>query len=93
MKFLLNLFSNYKVQIFVHLLFLVFFTVSLVTYDAGDPSWNSYSTNDPENLMGLPGSVAVDLMLQLFGVTSIMYIILPMLWIKTLWQNKELRFI
>jgi S-DNA-T family DNA segregation ATPase FtsK/SpoIIIE len=93
MKFLRNIFKNYRVQIFVHLLLLVFFTISLVTYDIEDPSWNSYNSGDSQNLMGLPGSILSDLMMQLFGIASLMYIILFMLWIKTLWQYKELKFL
>lgn len=93
MKFLRNIFGDYRVQILIHLLLLIFFTVSLITYDLEDPSWNSYNAGEAENLMGLPGSIISDLMIQLFGIASLMYIILFMLWIKTLWQNKELKFL
>jgi S-DNA-T family DNA segregation ATPase FtsK/SpoIIIE len=93
MKFLRNILGDYRIQIFIHLLLLVFFTVSLITYDLEDPSWNSYNSGDAENLMGIPGSIISDIMMQLFGIASLMYIILFMLWIKTLWQNKELKFL
>ena len=60
----------------------------MISYSNDDPSWNNYSENYPSNIMGKAGSVVSDLMLQFFGVASIFYLVLLVLWTKILWQNK-----
>ena len=49
----------------------VFMLVALVSYNALDQSLNTISDNLPENLLGNPGSYISDIIVQFFGILSI----------------------
>ena len=61
--------------------------LSLVSYHAQDPSWNTASGVRPLNLIGYPGAYLADLAYQLFGVASYLFPLLVFLlswkWIRS----------
>ena len=46
--------------------------VSIVTYNSLDKSLNTISDGPPENILGIPGAYASDIMVQFFGILSVM---------------------
>ena len=55
-----------------------FLWLSLLSYQAQDPSWNtSAGSAQPLNLIGYPGSYLADLLLQTFGLAA--YLLPPLL--------------
>ncbi|MGA2148948.1 MAG: DNA translocase FtsK [Bryobacteraceae bacterium] len=57
--------------------------LSLVSYHAEDPSWNTASAAHPLNLIGYPGAYLADFCIQLFGWASFM---LPLLIFLLAWR-------
>ena len=45
--------------------------ISIISYNALDKSLNTISDTPPENILGIPGSYSSDIMVQFFGVLSI----------------------
>ena len=45
--------------------------IAIISYNALDKSLNTISDAPPENFLGVPGSYASDIMVQFFGVLSI----------------------
>jgi S-DNA-T family DNA segregation ATPase FtsK/SpoIIIE len=54
--------------------------LALLSYNADDPSLNTATANTVRNLMGFPGSVAADLLLQALGIASLMMVLVPAVW-------------
>ncbi|HWA42028.1 MAG TPA: DNA translocase FtsK 4TM domain-containing protein [Hypericibacter adhaerens] len=54
--------------------------LALMSYNAGDPSLNTATGSTVRNLMGYPGSVAADLLLQALGIASLMLVLVPAVW-------------
>lgn len=72
------------------ILTLIFLALSMASYTQTDPSRSTAASSDAvENWMGESGAWAADLILGIFGITSIL--ILPLLYIsaRKLWQNVE----
>jgi S-DNA-T family DNA segregation ATPase FtsK/SpoIIIE len=57
--------------------------LSLVSYHAQDPSWDTASETRPLNLIGYPGSYLSDLCLQTFGAAAILF---PLLTFALAWK-------
>jgi S-DNA-T family DNA segregation ATPase FtsK/SpoIIIE len=61
--------------------------LSLVSYHAHDPSWNTATGARPLNLIGYPGAYLADLAYQIFGVASYLFPLLTFLlswkWIRS----------
>jgi DNA segregation ATPase FtsK/SpoIIIE, S-DNA-T family len=61
--------------------------LSLVSYHAQDPSWNTAAATRPLNLIGYPGSYLSDLLYQLFGLASYLFPLMAFLlswrWIRS----------
>jgi S-DNA-T family DNA segregation ATPase FtsK/SpoIIIE len=57
--------------------------LSLVTYHAQDPSWDTASEAHPLNLVGYPGSYLADLCLQSFGAAAFVF---PLLTFVLAWK-------
>ena len=57
--------------------------LSLVSYHAQDPSWDTASDARPLNLIGYPGAYLADLFLQLFGAAALL---LPLLVFLLSWK-------
>lgn len=58
----------------------IFFALSLFSYNNSDPSFNRATNVLPENLMGLSGAYISEPLLQLFGLTSFLFILIPLCW-------------
>ncbi len=54
--------------------------LSLLSYNANDPSLNTATGSSVRNLMGYPGSVIADLLLQALGIASLMLVLVPSVW-------------
>ncbi|QEX19940.1 DNA translocase FtsK [Hypericibacter terrae] len=54
--------------------------LSLLSYNADDPSLNTATGSSVRNLMGYPGSVIADLLLQALGIASLMLVLVPSVW-------------
>lgn len=91
MKLLHKVFGNYKIQMMLYMAISAFFAVSILTYDPHDTSLNAYSGVQNHNNMGFVGSITSDLFLQIFGISALLYILLPILWVRILWKNKEMK--
>ncbi len=66
----------------------LFLWLSLLSYEAQDPSWNTATgAVRPLNLTGYAGSYAADLLLQTFGLTAFLFPILALLlawkWVRS----------
>ena len=61
--------------------------LSLVSYHAQDPSWNTAADSHPVNLVGYPGSYLSDALLQIFGAAAFLVpflmFILAWKWIRS----------
>ena len=61
--------------------------LSLVSYHAQDPSWNTAAGSRPLNLVGYPGSYLADILYQAFGATALLFPLLIFLlswrWIRS----------
>jgi S-DNA-T family DNA segregation ATPase FtsK/SpoIIIE len=61
--------------------------LSLVSYHAQDPSWDTAAGSHPLNLVGYPGSYLSDLLFQSFGATAFLFPLLTFLlawrWIRS----------
>ena len=90
MRFISRILGDFRIQIIINISLFIFLLLSMITYNSDDPSWNNFSENDPSNFMGSAGSIASDLMLQIFGIASLAYPILLALWVKILWKNKSI---
>ncbi len=58
----------------------VFLIVSLISYHSGDPSLNRAASAPIHNMMGAPGAISADLLLQLFGLGMLTLIAMLMAW-------------
>ena len=61
--------------------------LSLVSYHAHDPSWNTAAGSRPLNLIGYPGSYLADILFQAFGAAALLFPLLIFLlawrWIRS----------
>src|ERR1035438_822763 len=61
--------------------------LSLVSYHAQDPSWNTAAGSRPLNLIGYPGSYLADVLFQAFGAAALLFPLLIFLlawrWIRS----------
>ncbi len=68
------------------LAFTVGIALALATWSADDPSLNYAVDKSPQNLLGYPGAVAADLLMQLFGL-GVIGLIVPMIAWSTRWLS------
>ncbi|MBU2581664.1 MAG: DNA translocase FtsK 4TM domain-containing protein [Alphaproteobacteria bacterium] len=61
--------------------------LSLLSWSVSDPSLTHATRAAAANLLGYPGAVVSDLMLQTFGIVSSVLLLAPMLWALELTQN------
>ncbi len=71
----------------------VFFTLALISYDSGDPSLNRASGGAIANLMGAPGAITADLLLQLFGVGAMMLPVMLCAWGWRLIADQQIPYV
>ncbi|MBT4721891.1 MAG: cell division protein FtsK, partial [Rhodospirillaceae bacterium] len=92
---LVESFRNRAVEIFGIALLLgaIFLTISLASYAPSDPSFNSAGEATVQNIMGHPGAIAADLLIQLFGLAGILAIIILASWGWRLVRRKPIALI
>jgi S-DNA-T family DNA segregation ATPase FtsK/SpoIIIE len=61
-----------------------FLLVALITFSAGDPSWNHATDAPVRNLLGRPGAVLSDLLLQLGGIAVVAPVLTLAFWGRVL---------
>lgn len=73
------------------ILFPMLVFISLAGYDATDPSLNKFTTSSPEvhNFLGLFGAVLADVVLTTFGISLIIFLLVPVFWGYGLYRYKE----
>ena len=57
--------------------------LSLASYHAQDPSWDTASVSRPLNLIGYPGAYLSDLLFQAFGMAALLF---PVLVLALAWK-------
>lgn len=67
--------------------------ISIISYQPSDPSLNSSTDSSAKNLLGLPGSYTADLMLQVFGIASLLPSLIFCAWGWRLMNKKGVYFI
>ncbi|MFZ4125554.1 MAG: DNA translocase FtsK [Rickettsiales bacterium] len=60
--------------------FSILLAASLLTYHAGDPSWNHSGNEQVQNAVGLTGAILADICRQLFGFMAAILVIAPLGW-------------
>ena len=88
-----KLFFNHKVQALIFLSIALVITLSLITYNSSDPSFNSITQKHPSNLLSYFGSYLSDLFYQLFGLASFIFPICCFSWAYLLYQSRELTWL
>ncbi|WP_421725646.1 DNA translocase FtsK 4TM domain-containing protein [Bauldia sp.] len=53
---------------------------SLATWTADDPSLSHATGLDPANILGLPGAIIADIIMQFFGLAGIVLLLPPVVW-------------
>ena len=70
----------------------VFLTLAMLSYSAGDPSWNTAGTgNGVSNWAGLPGAWAADLFLQTIGGAAFIISGVAIIWGLRIFNRQSLR--
>ena len=54
--------------------------ISLITWSSSDPSFTHTTSHQIDNALGAPGAVFADLLLQAFGLASVLVLLSPMFW-------------
>ncbi len=65
---------------FALFLLLVLAVAALATWNVSDPSLSYATDNAPTNILGLPGAVFADLMMQFFGLGSLLALLPVLAW-------------
>ena len=64
--------------------------LSLLGYDSNDPSFNKATTAEVHNFMGSFGAYSADAVLSTFGLSLIIFLVVPLLWGITLFRYNTL---
>ncbi|MET3589163.1 S-DNA-T family DNA segregation ATPase FtsK/SpoIIIE [Bartonella silvatica] len=70
--------------------FIVFCAFALATWNVNDPSLTHASTNEVTNLMGWPGAIFSDFVMQFFGLSSLGILLPPLFWSFLLLAQKDI---
>lgn len=63
--------------------------LSLLSYHASDPSWNTSSSEEIQNWLGGFGAHLSDLMIQIFGMGSLVFALGFIFWGYRLWNHED----
>ena len=66
---------------------------SIVTFDVNDPSFSYLSDNDTHNIFGKYGAYTSDLLIKLFGVSSVLILFISFVWGLKLCIHKKISFL
>ncbi|MGE0845633.1 MAG: DNA translocase FtsK 4TM domain-containing protein [Flavobacteriaceae bacterium] len=66
------------------------FCLALATWNVSDPSLSNATAASPRNLLGLPGSIVSDLLIQIAGLAVIVLPLPPAMWGIALWRRAPL---
>jgi len=55
-------------------------TLALASWSVDHPSFNHAASGPVHNLLGAPGAIAADFIMQLLGLSSIVFLAPPILW-------------
>ncbi len=58
----------------------IYLAAALATWNVGDPSLSQSNSNPVGNLAGASGAIIADLAMQVFGLASVLTIVLPFVW-------------
>jgi S-DNA-T family DNA segregation ATPase FtsK/SpoIIIE len=64
--------------------------LALATWSVNDPSWNNATSAPTRNLLGPPGAIGADLLIQIFGLGSVAFLLGPVAWGSRLLRQKRL---
>ncbi|MGE0210857.1 MAG: DNA translocase FtsK 4TM domain-containing protein [Parvibaculaceae bacterium] len=67
---------------------IVFVVVSLATWSVDDPSFNNAVDARPKNLLGAPGAIVSDQLMQLIGIGVLPFIVVPVAWTMWLFSHR-----
>ena len=59
---------------------MVLLSVAFLTYNASDASWNSANTATVINILGAPGAIISDVLIQMIGIANFLLVIVPSFW-------------
>ena len=59
---------------------MVLLSAAFLTYNASDASWNSTNTATITNILGAPGAIISDLLIQIIGIANCLLVIVPSFW-------------
>ena len=59
---------------------MVLLSAAFLTYNASDASWNSANTATIMNILGAPGAIISDLLIQMIGIANCLLVIVPSFW-------------
>ncbi len=62
---------------------------ALASYHPTDPSLNTAAAGPTDNLLGVPGAWAADMLLSLFGPAIVLILALPLLIATRLWRAQR----
>jgi len=68
----------------------VLVALALATWSVSDPSFNHAVGATPRNLLGYPGAVIADELMQFLGLGSIVVVIVPMAWVVSFLRHRAL---
>ncbi|TRL37001.1 FtsK/SpoIIIE family DNA translocase [Rhizobium straminoryzae] len=64
---------------------------ALASWNVADPSFSYATSNPPTNLLGYPGAVFADLMMQFFGLASVLALLPVLAWSLSLVSGRSFR--
>ena len=63
--------------------------LSLASWSPLDPSFNHATDVHPTNWLGRPGAIIADELFRTFGLASIMFLVLPLVWVSLLLTHRK----
>jgi S-DNA-T family DNA segregation ATPase FtsK/SpoIIIE len=64
--------------------------LALASWSVNDPSWNNATAASARNLLGTPGAIGADLLIQVFGLGAVAFLLGPAAWGIRLLRQKRL---
>jgi len=74
---------------FAILMLIALCATALATWNIHDPSFNHATGNPVQNWLGFPGAAISDLLIQIFGLASIVFLLPPLAWSIRFFSHQE----